>query len=272
MLMKTRTRPAPAPLGPMERRERQAKFYLCLARAFLPPREEAAWCGMAECLADDLSELQCELGYDAGGEVAEYRAAMAAVPDALTLLQAYSALFLMPPAPAPLNTGLYLDGSLAGPSVSAMEACYRKCGVERDPEFRDLSDHPSVQLEFVAYLFAREAKHLAGSGEPPPFGGGHFLESFVRGWAPRFAGTLEKASRERAGSYPYLPLARLLRAAAERDAVPMAGAEAAPPERPPPPPLDAEAVREMARKLRERGLATDHLPLAEATDEGCCAG
>ncbi|MFZ5558436.1 MAG: TorD/DmsD family molecular chaperone [Pseudomonadota bacterium] len=272
MLMRTRPPAAPTPLGPKERLERQAEFYLCLARAFLSPLEETAWRGMAECLADDLSEIARELGLDAGCEVSEYRAAMMAVPDGLALLQTYAALFLMPPAPAPLNTGLYLDGSLAGPSVTAMETCYRQCGVERDPQFGDLSDHPSVQLEFVALLYAREAQQLAGLGERPPFGGGQFLASFVRGWAPRFAATLERATRGRACPNPWLPLARLLAAAAERDAVSMPGAEAAPAKRPAPPPLDAEAVREMARKLRERGLATDHLPLAEATDSGCCPG
>lgn len=271
MLMKTRSRSADRLLAPEERLERQAEFYLCLARGFLAPREESAWLGMKECLAGDLAELARELGLDAGGEIAEYRAAIAAMPDALSLLQTYAALFLMPPAPAPLNTGLYLDGGLAGPSVTAMEACYRKCGVERDSGFRDLSDHPAVQLEFVAYLLAREAQHAAGRGEAPPVRGAEFLESFVRGWAPGFAAALEKASRERACANPWLPLARLLAAAAERDAEPMPGVEAAP-ARPPAPPLDADALREMARKLRERGLATDHLPLAETPGEGCASG
>jgi TorA maturation chaperone TorD len=143
-----------------------------------------------------------------------------AIPEAL--LGTYSALFLAPPVPVRINTAMYLDGAVAGGSVREMEQAYRACGVERSEDFRDLSDHLSVQLEFVAYLYAREAAAEATGQEfGLPMRGGHFLHAFVDRWLPGFLADLEEAAGERElAANPYLPLARILERAVARDAVP----------------------------------------------------
>lgn len=51
-------------------------------------------------------------------------------------------------------------------SVSAMEALYRRYGLERDPMFRDLADHLSLNLQWLAWVYsetmeAREAEIAA---------------------------------------------------------------------------------------------------------------
>jgi len=201
-----------------------AAFYLCLARAFLPPQEPAAYDAIKLHLADDLDELAGSLGVRAGDALRELRRAVEAVPGQPALLQLYSRLFLAPPAPVRVNTGAYLDGAVAGASVTALEACYRGCGVERAERFHDLADHVAVQLEFVSLLFARAAERdsAAGSSEPA-MAAGDFLASFVRQWLPAFCADLEEATRtEQIPANPYLHLARILRAAVAQHAPPAA--------------------------------------------------
>lgn len=244
-----------------EELQSRAEFYLCLARAFLTPDNDDAWLGLREALADDLDELGKLLGHEIAGHVAAYRAAVAAIPDHATLLQTYSALFLAPPRPISINTGTYLDGALNGGSVLAMEAAYRHGGVERSENFLDLADHVSVQLEFVAYrlLAGMESEEAVREAE-------EFLATFVTRWLPPFIADQEKAS---AGANPWLHLTRLLSMAVAHD---VRAAAIALPE-----PsrleaaldkerhkrtqngIDAEGMAFIAQRLREKGLATDHL-------------
>jgi len=195
----------------------RAEFYLCLARAFLAPKEGAAYRAFARYLADDLEDLSGRLGYPVSSELVGLRAA--AETDHLALLQAYSRLFLAPPAPVHINAGFYLDGAIMGGGVAAMEAWYRRHGVERSERLHDLSDHVSVQLEFVAYLYAADAAP----------GAEQFLDAFVRRWLPPFCADLERAAaRCGAAAASYLHLARLLRAAVECDAAPAPEGKTAP--------------------------------------------
>lgn len=234
----------------------RAELYLCLARSFLPPAGEAAFAALRDMLADDLEVLCASLGYSVSLD--DFRIAVAGISDADALSRLYSKLFLAPPRRAQIHSGAYLDGGLMGRSVQALEACYRHCGVERRDEFRSPPDHVSVQLEFVAYLYASRPAALAA---------GHFLGSFVTPWLPHFISDLEEAAAQ-AGSNPYLPLARLLARAVARDAVPA--------------PQDSKLARrqralararrnraargvtpaeliEIERLLMEKGLSTDHL-------------
>lgn len=192
----------------------RAEFYLCLARAFLPPREAEMFEAMSCWLAGDLGELARGVGYPVEADVAAYRDAIAGVPDGEVLLQAYSGLFLVPPAPAPLNAALYLDGSVNGPAASAMERAYRDAGVARDERFGDLADHVACQLEFVALLLAREA-----NGEPPAHdvSADWFLDGFVSGWAPGLHTAIEAAAPRIPGAAVYAALARVLEGAVTYD-------------------------------------------------------
>ena len=243
----------------------RAEFYLCLARAFLTPDSEQAWRGMREALADDLEELGKTLGYEIDNYIASYWLAIASVPDQPTLLQVYSALFLAPPRRVSINTGTYLDGALNGGSVLAMEEAYQRGGVARSEAFKDLSDHLSLQLEFVAHRFL--ARREMSDAETPDEDAEKFLDTFVARWLPPFIADLE---REGTAPNPYLHLARILQAAVTRDAraAPLSAIHSrrqmaldkARHER------GARGVTEqdmafIAQCLREKGLSTDHLSI-----------
>lgn len=244
----------------------RAEFYLCLARAFMPPATEEAYRGLTCYLADDLTELGERLGYPVDGALGDLRAALAEVPDPLSLLQLYSKLFLTPPAPVSLNAGLYLDGTLLGASVLAMERHYRCHGVERAASFHDLPDHVALQLEFVALLLgraaacARQGDH--GGAAAAQTQAEAFLATFVRPWLPALCASLDAAMAAHGRASPYLHLARLLRVAVEQDTAAI-GVDAASAMHPVGEPT-AEQLQEIARLLSTHGLATEHLavPLA----------
>lgn len=256
----------------------RGEFYLCLARAFLTPWQPESFDAMREALADDLAELREVLGYRCATDIADYRRAIGAIPDHLTLLQCYSALFVSPPRPVAINAASYLDGAHGGGTVAALEHTYRRCGLERGADFHDLADHVAVQLEFVAWLHFSGADAAATGTAPPAVRPEHFLHGFVARWLPRFISDLETASaRPEASPNPYLPLARVLAAAVSQDAV----AEDIPPKERRARIAIGKARHEravrgiteedmdvIARKLREKGLSTDHLAIPpELRDE-----
>ena len=193
----------------------RSDVFLFLARAFAPPRDPEALGLLREALPEDLAELAALGGYDLTAPLDGYRAAIAAVPDAERLLVLYSRLFLVPGEPHPsLNTGVYLDGALAGGSVTALQTCYRRCGLEPGADVRDLPDHLSIQLEFLAWLLAAEARSEQAGSEGPPIRADEFLARFVAGWVEPFRVDLEAASRRfEIPDNTYVHLARLLEAA-----------------------------------------------------------
>lgn len=247
----------------------RGEFYLCLARAFLTPLQPQSFVAMREALADDLADLDGALGYEGATTIADYRHAIAAIADHAAMLQRYSALFVSPPRAIQITTGAYLDGAINGGSVAAMEAAYRRCGVERGADFHDLADHISVQLEFVALLYLLHAEATAADAPLPPVDPAHFLHDYVKRWLPAFLRDLAAADTPN----PWLPLTRLLALAVARDA------EAAP--------LSPTQMRThnaitkarhdravrgvtpedlafIAQRLREKGLTTDHLAIPPA--------
>ncbi|HJW81635.1 MAG TPA: molecular chaperone TorD family protein [Acidiferrobacterales bacterium] len=193
----------------------RAEFYLCLARAFLPPRAPQTHRALVEDLADALADLAVEIGYPIFEPLAQLRAAFGAVPEPLALLQLYSKLFLTPPAAAALNAGMYLDGAVMGASVGAIGQAYRHHGLARAEGFRDTPDHLASLLEFVAYLYAAaaetpaEAETLAEEAEV-------FLDCYVTSWLPPLCAHIARAVPGDAN--PYAVLARLLLDAANQDA------------------------------------------------------
>lgn len=254
-------------------RER-AELYYCLSRAFVAPDGAQTIEAMAGALPEDLAAIAEVVGYDFAATLADYRRSFAGIPDTDALLCLYSSLFLAPPRETMINTATYIDGALNGGSVAAMENLYRACGVERDENFRDLADHVAVQLEFVAYLYLREAD--AGEAAQRfdlPCSGGEFLHQFVIRWLPHFIADLETQTRARelAGN-PYLELARVLDIAARSDAreCPLdartaraAHAIAAARQSWRQREIDADALAEIARKLEARGLSTAHLAIPQ---------
>jgi len=131
-----------------------AQFWLCLAQAFLPPREEIFSRALREELADDLEYLATTLGLDISGEISEVREVLFHT-DAEVLLPTYSSLFLVPPIPVKLNAGIYLDGTLLGPKAKMLAEIFYRHGVEQSPDMHDTPDHFATILEFMALLFQR---------------------------------------------------------------------------------------------------------------------
>lgn len=199
----------------------RAAFYLCLGRAFATPSPPAAFAAMRDALAADLTELAAACGYRVEDTLAALRECVSSL-DAQQLLASYARLFLIPGERHPsLNTGAYLDGALGGGSAAAIEACYARCGLEKHDKFADLPDHVSVQLEFVAWLFAAEAQARGDGGEPPPITAREFLTRFVARWANPFRADIDAASaRFGLGAHPYGALARVLEAAVVADTLP----------------------------------------------------
>jgi putative dimethyl sulfoxide reductase chaperone len=143
----------------------RAETYLCLARAFLPPATPGMLEALRHDLLDDLTDLHAELPISAAipTRIEALRAALTDITDDQALLREYSRLFLTPPAPAMLNLGFYLDGGIMGGSPRQMEAYYQRHGLERDPSFRDLPDHITLNLQFLAWVFAAAAESAPGN-------------------------------------------------------------------------------------------------------------
>ncbi len=190
----------------------QAESDLCLllSRAFLPPRWEGAHAAMAGLLADDLTACAAALPLDIGDDIRLFRSAMAGLADDRALVSLYSRMHLAPPVLAPLNAGLYLDGALQGASVLAMEACYRRHGVQRAPDFKDLADHLSVQLEFVGHLLAAAAGANGAAASSLRDEAAAFAEAFLGPWIPTLAERVERAAAARSMATPYRPLLDIL--------------------------------------------------------------
>lgn len=204
----------------------RADLMFCLARAFMPPPQGWSVCDWAQPLEDDLAELGASTGLPTeaaqaalDAECARWAAAARlADGSADSWLVEYTRLFLMPPALVPLNTGLYLEGSMGGTAAQMMRSCYATAGAAPSESFHDLPDHVAMQLEFVARLLERGARGdtdgVAMAEE--------FCQEFVHAWA----GPLQQACEAAAGRHPaarvYVELTRLLRAAVHDPALAVA--------------------------------------------------
>lgn len=132
-------------------RAAECELLLTLAQAFLPPTTAAVREAFRSNLAEDLRGLASETGIDVESTIADFEGSLAALQGE-TLLVAYSRLFLSPPVKAHLNVAQLLDGSLNGPTRDAIDAAFAEHGVAKREALRDLPDHLSVQLEFLAFL------------------------------------------------------------------------------------------------------------------------
>jgi TorA maturation chaperone TorD len=251
--------------GFREELQARAELYLCLSRSFLAPREPALAEALRTALAPDLREMGAALALEIAAAVADFEAEIARMQGPAQLLQAYSAIFVAPPVAAFINAGQYMDGAVDGGSVRAIEQAYLRCGLARDEGFRDLADHLSVVLEFVAALYARQA-----DGAPDPLDPGHFLHAYVLPWVARFAADVAAASQSEAlPCNPYRGLAAVLLAAVQHDAVaPEVDAKLLRHQRAlqrararhAGKGISAEDLAEIRQKLQARGLSTSHLP------------
>jgi TorA maturation chaperone TorD len=197
-----------------DRLRAHGELCLTLARAFLPPTWDGALSAISTDLPDDVSDFAAVIGIEADDDLRRFRAAVAGIADPQSLLVHYSQLFLSPPIPAPLNAGLYLDGAIDGASVQAMEKCYRCNGVERADRFKDLSDHLSVQLEFVGMLLGNAADRAARGEEEEAKrlsdDAAVFAGTFIQPWLPDLAERTVQTCAARGYLDAYGPLLRIV--------------------------------------------------------------
>ena len=202
----------------------RADLLFCLARAFMTPPEGWTVCDWAQPLADDLAELGASLGVDTDGVQAALdgecsrwaSAARLADGSADPWLVEYSRLFLMPPVAVPLNTGLYLEGSIGGTAARMMRSCYETAGVVPSEAFHDLPDHVVMQLEFVARLMERSARGDADGMAMAE----EFCSEFVHAWARPLEQACATASTRFPAARVYAALARLVRQAVDDPELP----------------------------------------------------
>ncbi|EHJ92275.1 molecular chaperone TorD family protein [Vreelandella boliviensis] len=135
-----------------------AEFAICMARATQGHHASITLIDMQDALIEDLCQLSDVLPMLERERIETLALALTALTDTQQLLLGYSKLFLSPPAPAPLNLGAYLDGSLMARSVQALETLYRQHGLERDRHFRELPDHLSLNLQWLAWVYSEIAE------------------------------------------------------------------------------------------------------------------
>jgi TorA maturation chaperone TorD len=189
-----------------------ADLFVLLAAAFAPPPAGLStgdWCGP---LAADLKDLGLALDLDTTSAQQALRDAAQVSTAGEPWLVEYSRLFLVPPVPVTLNTGIYLEGGLAGVSAQMMAQCYATAGFAQKENFRDLPDHVAIQLEFVGALLDRhadgDADALAMACE--------FTEGFVVHWIEPLRGACLRASASQPAAGVYAALTGVLRAAVDR--------------------------------------------------------
>jgi TorA maturation chaperone TorD len=203
----------------------RAEFYLMLSRAFLPPTGPDAHDAFVNALPGELRETSEAAGYDILQKIREYAAVAARVPDRTALLQIYSGLFLMPPREVQLHVSVFLDGTILGKSCDALEVFYRKHGLARSEDFRDLPDHISAVLEFLALLYARAAETDGYPRADLENDATELVRHFLLSWVPMMKRQLARQQKEEdthlgAEARPpiYLRLVELLEAALVADA------------------------------------------------------
>lgn len=187
----------------------RADLFFCLAAAFLPPPADMTGRAWSHSLAADLDELAVQLGIDAGGAVGELRRfARSTAADEPWLVE-YSRLFLVPPVAVTLNTGIYLEGGLAGVSAQMLTQCYATAGYAQREGFHDLPDHVAIQLEFVGALLERAAQGDADAAAMAR----EFADGFVGHWVDPLHGACLRAAAKSEAAHIYASLVDLARAA-----------------------------------------------------------
>jgi len=161
----------------------RSTFWLGLAQAFLPPGQPELEQAFVNGLALDLAELAVPLELELESELAAFSHAASAFAAPQTLLIEYSRLFLPPNVLLSLNLSRYVDGSMNGPCMDALENAYFVAGVEQGGTLHDIGDHAAMQMECLAWLTGQ-------ADATPGIAPDTFAQICLVGALPRFAATL----------------------------------------------------------------------------------
>lgn len=182
----------------MDTRTAESTFWLVLAQAFLPPSRPEVAEAFVDGLAEDLAELALPLDLDIANDLAELSTATAAFVEPQSLLVEYSRVFLPPNGLATLNVSRYVDGSINGPCMDALENAYLAVGIEQRDTLRDLKDHVAMQMECLAWLIGQPESEQSLTAN-------NFVQICLVGALPHFAAVLAAEAPES----PYTPLVQI---------------------------------------------------------------
>jgi putative dimethyl sulfoxide reductase chaperone len=240
-------------------------LWLTLAHAFMPPVQQQSFAACRDFLADDLAEICASMQLAADGDIADLRRAMTRMATAEDLLVDYSHLFLQAPIPATLNLGRYVDGSLNGPCLDALEDAYRAAGVEKREDLHDLGDHAVMQMECLAFLIGQDDQSAISAED--------FAQVCLVGALPRLAASVAAESP----ASPYAALTRIAARASDQYARATGAPESATARRTHrhdtsrgvwrlcqscgKPIAREKEIQIMGRALEQAGLPADHLGL-----------
>jgi TorA maturation chaperone TorD len=189
----------------------RADLFFCLAAAFRPPPAQMSARDWSLPLAADLQELGAALGLDTAAAARTLRALAAERDTDEPWLVDYSRLFLVPPVPVTLNTGLYLEGSIGGSSAQMLQQCYGTAGFAMQESFRDLPDHVAVQLEFIAALLQRAEGGDADVADMAR----EFADSFVSHWVRPLRDACERSAGRNQAALVYVAVVDVLQQAVD---------------------------------------------------------
>lgn len=132
----------------------RAELYLCLAKVFSATELAQTSMLLKSDLLPDFQSLSPELPALSSTWLEQFESALDAVHKPEQFMVDYARLFLMPPAPAPLSLGFYLDAGVMGRCSDALESYYHQYALEKSTDFHDLPDHLSLNLQWFAWVFA----------------------------------------------------------------------------------------------------------------------
>lgn len=182
----------------MDTRIAESTLWLVLAQAFLPPSRAEVATAFVDGLAEDLAELAAPLDLDIANELAKFSTATNGFIEPQSLLIEFSRVFLPPNGLSTLNVSRYVDGSINGPCMDALENAYLAAGVAQRDTLRDLNDHVAMQMECMAWLIGQGESEQRISAED-------FAQICLVGALPRFAAVLASEAPES----PYTQLVQI---------------------------------------------------------------
>ncbi|MGQ4877439.1 molecular chaperone TorD family protein [Billgrantia sp. LNSP4103-1] len=150
-----------------------AELYLCLSKAFMMPTHRLSLEDLHEAFVPDLHELAVQLPSLSEAWLNRFDEALSGIASSQQLLLGYSRLFLMPPAPAPLNLMTYIDENDAGRGCHRIEAFYHRHQLIKSSDFHDSPDHLGLNLQWLAWVLSRwqeaQPHDALASGSAPPY-------------------------------------------------------------------------------------------------------
>lgn len=200
----------------------RAEYYLFLARALQAPMSEADYQAFRDWLIADIQDIATDAGYSPSPHLTALDEAISAhATDHLSLLRTYSDLFMVPPAKVFLNAGVYLDQAMMAAHTAEMIEFYLQHGVDKSDDFRNMPDHVSVQLEFVAYLLleavAADADGNAEMAVTALRGARNFIGRYLAPWLPTLLEALSREATRDPRYGIYLAVAGILQQAVQDD-------------------------------------------------------